>query len=78
MRAGQPIQLGALVAGRAGKQAGGSTEFSGVLIPASGVMPLGLTGLHEGVEVKLVGIPFSVDLGHYILVIIISAKEENF
>ena len=77
MRAGQPIQLRALVASWAGKQACSCTEFSGVLVPASGVMPLGLAGLHQGVEVKLVGIPLSMNLGHNVLIIVIPEKKNK-
>ena len=35
---------------------------------------LGLTGSHQPVEVKLVGVPFSVDFGHYIFIVVVPAN----
>lgn len=34
-------------------------------------MTLGLTGLHEGVEVELVGVTLAMNLGHDVFVVVV-------
>lgn len=55
--------------GRCGKQA---REIRVGILVARSLMALGLTGLHEGVEVKFVGVALSVDFGHDVLVVVIA------
>ena len=40
-------------------------------------MTLCLTSLHEGVEVKFVGVTFAMDLGHYVLVVIVTKGSKR-
>ena len=75
MCAGQPIQFRRLVASGTGEKSCSRTEFSCIFIAAGSVMPLGLTGLHQCMKVEFVSISFAMNLGHYVLIIVISVKN---
>ena len=77
MRAGQAVQFRALVAGRPWKQTSRGGKVRCVLVAAGCVVALRLASLHQGVKVKLVGVPLSMYFGHYVLVIIISVNWNN-
>jgi hypothetical protein len=54
-------------------------ELGGVLVAAGGdgggLVALRLARLHQRVEVELVRVPFAVDLGHDVLVVVVPGKR---
>lgn len=46
-------------------------------VTPTATLSLCLTGSHQPVEVKLVSVPFPVDFGHYVLIVIIPVNKNR-